>query len=100
MEFEWDENKNRKNMEKHHVDFDQAKTIFDDSSAIEIEANHGGEYRIIRIGKSATKFILLVVYTFRGLIVRLISARQANKDERNLYFEHKFKNHDDESLNS
>jgi uncharacterized DUF497 family protein len=99
MIFEWDENKNWKNTLKHKVTFDEAKTIFDDPDAIELEASCDGEYRIIRIGKTATKFILLVVYTIRGLAVRLISARQANIDERNLYLEHKFKNHSDESSN-
>lgn len=97
--FEWDENKNRKNTTKHKVDFEEAKTVFDDPGAIEFEAIRNGEYRIIRIGKSATKFILLVVYTIRGLVVRLISARQANKDERNLYLEEKLKNQDDGSSN-
>jgi uncharacterized protein len=97
MKFEWNENKNRKNLEKHKINFEEAKTIFDDPDAIEMEADHNGEYRIIRIGKTATKFILLVVYTLRDLVVRLISARQANKDERNLYIEQKFKNHGDES---
>jgi uncharacterized protein len=97
IKFEWDENKNRKNLEKHKINFEEAKTIFDDPDAIEMEADHNGEYRIIRIGKTATKFILLVVYTLRDLVVRLISARQANKDERNLYIEQKFKNHGDES---
>lgn len=100
MEFDWDENKNRKNVEKHKVNFKEAKTIFDDPDAIEMEASRDGEYRVVRIGKTATKFILLVVYTLRGLVVRLISARQAKKDERNLYIEHKFKNHDDASSNS
>lgn len=98
-EFEWDEDKNRRNTKKHKVNFEEAKTVFDDSSAIEFEASRNGEYRIIRIGKSATKFILLVVYTIRGLVVRLISARQASKDERNLYIEEKFKNQGDGSSN-
>jgi uncharacterized DUF497 family protein len=100
MEFEWDENKNRKNVEKHRIRFEEAKSIFDDPNAIEIEGSRNGEYRIIRIGKTATKFILLVVYSLRGLVVRLISARQANKDERALYLEQKFKNRNNESTDS
>ena len=98
-EFEWDENKNQKNTQKHKVDFAEAKTVFDDPNAIEFEASRNGEYRIVRIGKTATKFILLVVYAIRGLVVRLISARQANKEERNLYIEEKFKKQDDGSSN-
>jgi uncharacterized DUF497 family protein len=97
MKFEWDEVKNQKNTEKHKINFEETKTVFDDPNAIELEASRNGEYRIVRIGKTATKIILLVVYTLRGLVVRLISARQANKDERNLYIEQKFKNQDDES---
>lgn len=97
MKFEWDEVKNQKNTEKHKINFEETKTVFDDPNAIELEAIRNGEYRIVRIGKTATKIILLVVYTLRGLVVRLISARQANKDERNLYIEQKFKNQDDES---
>ena len=98
--FEWDEDKNLGNTKKHKVNFEEAKTVFDDPSAIEFEASRNGEYRIIRIGKTATKFILLVVYTIRGLVVRLISARQASKDERNLYIEEKFKNQKDGNSNS
>ena len=99
-EFEWDENKNQKNTEKHKVDFAEAKTTsFDDPNGIEFEASRNGEYRIVRIGKTATKFILLVVHTIRGLVVRLISARQANKEERNLYIEEKFKKQDDGNSN-
>jgi uncharacterized DUF497 family protein len=50
----------------------------------------------LRIGKTATKFILFVVYTMRGVVIRLISARQANSAERNLYIERKFKAQGDE----
>ena len=100
MEFEWDEDKNRKNIEKHKINFEEAKTIFDDLDAIELEARRNGEYRIVRIGKTATRFILLVVYTLRGMVVRLISARQADKEERNLYLADKFKNQEDESTDS
>ena len=97
--FEWDNDKNSKNKEKHKVGFEEAKTVFDDKDAIEFEAVRNGEYRIVRIGKTAAKFILLVVYTMRGMVVRLISARHANKKERNLYMEQKFKNQKDESAN-
>jgi hypothetical protein len=95
--FEWDENKNSKNKTKHKIGFEEAKTVFSDKDAIELEASRNGEYRIIRIGKTATRFILLVVYTMRGIVVRLISARQANRKERNLYIEQKIKNQKDES---
>ncbi|MEM1215630.1 MAG: BrnT family toxin [Bacteroidota bacterium] len=100
MRFEWDDEKNKRNQEKHKIDFEEAKTIFSDDSSIEFEASRNDEYRVIRIGKTATKFILFVVYTMRGLVIRLISARQANKKERKLYIERKLKAKDDESTNS
>lgn len=97
--FEWNSNKNAKNQEKHKIGFEAVKTVFEDQHAIELEATRDGEYRVIRIGKTAAKFILLVVYTMRGMAIRLISARQANKKERKLYLENKFKNQADESAN-
>jgi uncharacterized DUF497 family protein len=42
-EFEWNEAKNRKNTKKHKVDFEEAKTVFDDPHAIEFEASRNGE---------------------------------------------------------
>jgi uncharacterized DUF497 family protein len=65
-----------------------------------LEAIRSGEYRIIGIGKTSTQFIVMVVYTLRGMIVRLISARQADKEQLNLYLEHKFKNREDENNDS
>lgn len=95
MKFEWDDNKNARNKQKHKIGFEEVKTVFDDKNAIEFEATQHGEYRIVRIGKTAAQFILFVVYTMRGMVVRLISARQAKKEERNLYIERKFKNQKD-----
>ncbi|MCS7037636.1 MAG: BrnT family toxin [Saprospiraceae bacterium] len=96
MDYEWDEAKNQINVEKHKVGFEEARTVFDDPYAIELEATHKGEYRLIRIGKTASHIILIVVYTLRGTVIRLISARQANKSERSLYLEYKLKHRSDE----
>ena len=100
MEFEWDSDKNQKNQQKHGIGFDEASTVFNDDSSIEFDANRSGEYRVVRIGKTATKYILFVVYTMRGLVVRLISARQARRDERNIYIEKKLKSQDDENTDN
>lgn len=99
-DFEWDEDKNQKNIKKHKVGFHEVKSVFDDKHSIEFEADGNDEYRVIRIGKTATKLILFVVYTMRGLVVRLISARQASRKERNLYIEKKLKKQDDEGIDS
>ena len=85
MNFEWDDNKNEINRKKHNVSFEEARTIFDDDDSLEQKAAYRGEKRIIRVGKSATKLILMVVYTLRRTAVRIISARQAGRSERNAY---------------
>lgn len=90
--FEWDEAKNRSNLAKHRVDFEEAKSIFDDSNSLEKPGNFRGEPRVIRLGKSATKLILIVVYTMRRTVTRIISARQASRSERNVYIDHKLSN--------
>lgn len=85
MRFEWDDNKNERNKRKHNVSFEEASSIFDDDDSLEQKATIKGEKRIVRVGKTATKLILMIVYTLRKAIVRIISARQANRSERNAY---------------
>jgi uncharacterized DUF497 family protein len=99
MKFEWDENKNESNKRKHNVSFEEASSVFDDEDSLEQRAVINGERRIIRVGKTATKLILLVVYTLRKAIVRIISARQAGRSERNAYIGNKLDQNveDDES---
>jgi len=97
LKFEWDEDKNKKNLLKHKVDFTDAKDVFEDEYGIEQEADYRGEYRLIRIGKTAARLILFVVYTMRGLVIRIISARQASKREIKLYLKYKFQDNEDEN---
>ena len=94
--FEWDSEKSKKNLSKHNVGFDEAKEVFDDEYGIEKLGKIRGERRIVRIGKTTTKLILTVVYTMRDIVIRLISARQASKSERNAYVANKFKKHNDD----
>jgi len=86
MEFEWDENKNKSNLEKHGVDFNQAKEAFYDKDKIEITDNRKdyGEERKKIIGKAMDLF-LSVIYTMRGAAIRIISARAASRKERKDY---------------
>ena len=86
MEFEWDENKNRINIEKHHVNFQRAAKIFE-GDVLEWEETRRdyGETRIIAIGHSEGR-LLRVVYTQRGNKIRIISARKANKNDRQNYY--------------
>ena len=83
--FEWDENKRTLNFEKHGIDFVDAIDVFMDLSRIEFESIRDGELRYQTIG-SVNDVVLLVVYTYRSSTVRLISARRANKNEREAYY--------------
>jgi len=86
MEFEWDENKNKKNIRKHGIDFNDAKEVFKDEKAKKIPdlRRDYGEERWKIIG-SILGFIYAVIYTIRNTAIRIISARQANRKERDEY---------------
>jgi len=87
MDFEWDENKNKLNIEKHGIDFNEAKNVFDDSKrkiAPDLRKDYGEE-RWLTIGK-VLDTIVVVVYTIRSEVSRIISARYAKKAERDKYY--------------
>jgi uncharacterized DUF497 family protein len=85
MAFEWDARKNALNIEKHGIDFDTARLIFD-GPVLEMmdERFDSGEKRVIAIG-SVENRELVVVYTDRGEARRIISARRAHSHERRAY---------------
>ncbi len=93
--FEWDENKNKSNKEKHGISFEDASKIFDDPHRIQYINSQGNEKRFVTVGK-VIKFIVTVVYTVRSGLLRIISARQARRSEINDYLENKLKKKDDE----
>ena len=86
LEFEWDDEKAKINLTKHGVTFDDAILVFFDEFLFEdYDYNHSDdEDRIKVIGK--VENILLVIYTERKEKLRIISARRANKKERNDYY--------------
>ena len=89
MKFEWDEEKNKNNILKHNVNFNEAKTIFADKHLYTFtDDDHSiNEDRFYAIGKSLYKNILLVVFCIRhGDTIRLISARMADKDDKEVYY--------------
>ena len=87
MSFEWDPNKANANFNKHGIDFADAVTVFDDLTAITIDDPDYDEERFITIGMDAYGRILVVVYTWRGNNIRIISARKATKSEHKHYEE-------------
>ena len=87
LTFEWDEEKNRINKNKHGIDFETAMLVFNDLERIEIyDVEHSvDEDRYSTIGM--VKNVLFVVYTERKENIRLISARLATNKERSIYYD-------------
>jgi uncharacterized DUF497 family protein len=87
MEFEWDEQKAARNARKHAVSFRFAARVFLDPRRLEWADNRApyGEPRWITIGL-VEGFEIAVVYALRGETVRLISARKAQRHEREDYW--------------
>ena len=88
MKFEWDENKNKENVEKHKVTFEEAASIFLNKIMEEPDLEHSDdEDRYKAVGISVFLRELLVVYCIREKVnnekvTRIISARKANEEER------------------
>ncbi len=91
MKFEWDPKKERLNIQKHNVTFEEAAYVFSDKYSLSMfdEEHSQEEERWILLGKSLSAMILVVVHTFRGSdgveTVRIISARKATKNEQQIY---------------
>ena len=88
MNFEWDADKAQSNFEKHGVRFEIASGVFVDPdriTAVDDRFDYGEE-RLVTLGRTS-EGILVVVTTERdeGRTIRLISARKANRRERNTY---------------
>jgi uncharacterized protein len=89
MQFEWDENKNRQNLKKHGIDFEEAKEIFLGIIFTSIDDRFDyGEIREISIGTIQGVVIVTVTHTERKGIIRIISARKATPKERKAYYEY------------
>ena len=87
MNLQWDSNKAKSNYKKHGVRFADAVGVFEDENAITISDEHEREDRFVTIGIDFLSRILVVVYTFRDIVIRIISARKATARERKMYEE-------------
>jgi uncharacterized DUF497 family protein len=87
MSYEWGPNKAKSNFKKHGVKFSDAVGVFEDENAITIDDEHESEERFVTIGKDFLSRILVVIYTFRKLVIRIISARKATAREKKMYEE-------------
>ena len=86
MDYQWNPEKAASNLRKHGVDFADAVGIFEDEWALTIREEYvEGEQRFATLGTDFLERVLVVVYTYRGGKIRLISARVATKKERKAY---------------
>jgi len=87
MNLLWDPAKSASNLRKHGVSFEEAGTVFGDplaASARDLEHSIE-EDRWLVFGISSSNRLLVVSYTFRGEVIRLISSRRATRAERRIY---------------
>lgn len=91
ISFTWDENKNEINKKEHGLSFEEAKEVFEDENAILFDdSDHSiDEDRFLIIGAIKSLEICIVSHCYRDNdnIICLISAREATKNEKRIYFE-------------
>jgi len=87
VKYEWDETKRQANIQKHGIDFIEVPEMFESETVIVEDTRYPyNEQRYIAIGLLKGR-IIVVAYTERGEVIRLISARKATKNEQINYFE-------------
>lgn len=89
LKFEWDENNNSTNKAKHNISFEEAQTVFYDEYALVIDdPEHSvDEDRFIILGFGNQAKLLVVCHCYRqaDMVIRIISARKATKNESKFY---------------
>lgn len=88
MSIEWDHQKASINLQKHGVDFTDAVIALEDDRAITLEDDISDEERYVTIGQGGSGKLLVVVFTYRGERIRIISARRATSREQMYYEEY------------
>jgi uncharacterized DUF497 family protein len=83
MRFEWDEKKNKANINKHGIAFEDAAKIFR-MPRVSVSSDRDNEERWLTTGMINNQ-IITVIYTVRNINIRIISARKANKYEQKAY---------------
>ena len=87
MNYEWDPVKARLNHAKHGIRFSDAVSVFEDERSVMMLDQDADEERYLTIGYDALARLIVVIHTWRGELVRLISARKANRIEAHIYEE-------------
>lgn len=93
LRFEWDKKKEKANIKKHGVSFEEARTAFFDEQAILFyDPDHSDEEdRFLLLGTSYKLNTLIVCHCFREEeeVIRIIQARKADKDETEAYWSYR-----------
>jgi uncharacterized DUF497 family protein len=93
LEFAWDKSKDKANIKKHGVSFEEARTaFFDEHAALFHDPDHSeDEDRFILLGTSYKLNTLVVCHCFKEdeTTIRIISARKADKDEAKAYWNYR-----------
>ena len=84
MTFEFDEQKSKRNKEKHGIDFVEAQRIWEDPEVVMIPAKTISESRYLLIGKYDNS-IWSAIFTLRNQKIRIISVRRSRKNEEEIY---------------
>jgi uncharacterized DUF497 family protein len=89
MRFDWEIRKAEANYKKHGVRFSECLPVFEDDYAITVidQESESSEPRFVTIGMGVKGRMLVVVYTYRGIDIRIISSRLAEPRERSQYEE-------------
>ena len=86
MKFEWNENKRKLNIQKHGIDFEDAKRVFE-GITLTFQDNrfNYGEQRFVTMGL-LYEIVIVIAHTEIDEIIRIISIRKATKNEQKLFF--------------
>lgn len=83
MQFEWDEAKNLENIRKHGIDFSDVCEVFESPMLTELDERFDyGEDRWLSIGFLGVGVVVIVWTERQDNLIRIISARRANRYER------------------
>ena len=89
LRFEWNERKNRQNRRKHGVSFEEAQTVFLDEQALLVadpdHSEHEERFILLRLSSALRTLVVCHCYRRERDVIRLISARRADRQERELY---------------
>ena len=88
MHYEWDETKRLANLEKHGLDFEDARFVYENTYRFDVHVVVNGEQRIMVFAYVFDVLsVATLVVTHRGKRVRCISYRYAHPEEREVYYE-------------